>query len=147
MKPVWIELAEKELGVKEIRGGEAARIIEYHRATKLAATEDEIAWCSSFMNWVMKKCGRHRTYSASARSWLQKDAGKQLDSFKEYAIVVFKRGNSSWQGHVTFAIKEDATRVYCLGGNQGDKVGYSWYSKSKVLGYVWPVELPKVKTA
>lgn len=137
-KPKWIEIAEKEIGVKETRGGETARILEYHKATSLKASEDEVAWCSSFMNWVMQEARCKRTHSASARSWLQKDLGKHSDKFKEYAVVVMKRGNSSWQGHVAFAIKEDKTRVYCLGGNQGDRVGYAWYAKSKVLSYLWP---------
>ena len=53
MKPKWLEIALKEVGVSEIKGGENKRILEYHASTTLKAKEDEIPWCSSFVNWCM----------------------------------------------------------------------------------------------
>lgn len=136
--PSWIQVAKREIGIKEIRGGEHPRIIEYHSKTTLQATEDEISWCSSFVNWVMWKCKMERSGSAAARSWL--GYGKRLPGFKKYAIVVFKRGNSSWQGHVAFAIKDNGNgTIQVLGGNQSDQVCYANYLKTNVLGYVWPI--------
>lgn len=136
--PIWIRVAQREIGVKEIRGGEHPRILEYHSKTTLRATEDEVSWCSSFMNWVCWKCGLERSHSAAARSWL--GYGKTLPGFKKYAIVILKRGNSSWQGHVAFAMKDNGNgTIQCLGGNQSDSVCYANYSKSAVLGYRWPV--------
>lgn len=135
--PPWVQIAKREVGVSERRGGENPRIIEYHKATTLQATEDEVAWCSSFMNWVMMKCGMERSHSAAARSWL--GVGRRLPGFRKYAVVVFRRGNSAWQGHVAIAM-EDLGNGYirCLGGNQGNAVSYANYHKSKVLGYTWP---------
>ena len=80
--PKWIEIVKKELGQKEVRGGENTRIIEYHKTTTLQATEDEVSWCSAFVNWVMMKAKCHRTHSAAARSWLQSDSGEHLKKFK-----------------------------------------------------------------
>ena len=135
--PPWIRVAQREVGVKEVRGGEHPRILEYHSKTSLKATEDEVSWCSSFVNWVMWKCGMERSGSAAARSWL--GYGKTLPGFKKYAIVVFKRGNSSWKGHVAFALKDNGDgTIQCLGGNQSDSVCYSNYSKASVIGYRWP---------
>ena len=134
--PVWIRVAQREIGVREIRGGETKRIIEYHKATSLKATEDEVAWCSSFANWVLKQCGMQRSHSAAARSWL--GVHRRLPGYKKYAIVVFKRGNSSWQGHVGFAMDLKGGYVRCLGGNQSDSVSYANYPASSVLGYLWP---------
>ena len=134
-KPKWIVIAEKEVGVKERTGGENKRILEYHDATSLNASEDEIAWCSSFVNWVMRECGMERTNSAQARSWLQFKNDKK---FKKHAIVIFKRGNSKWQGHVGFALEDKGDAIRVLGGNQGNSVSISSYKKSDVLGYVWP---------
>lgn len=135
--PPWIRVAQREIGVKEVRGGENPRIIEYHAATTLKATEDEVAWCSSFVNWVCKQCHLERSHSAAARSWL--GYGKALPGFKKYAIVVFKRGNSSWQGHVAFVMKDNGDgTIQVLGGNQSDQVCYANYSKASVLGYRWP---------
>jgi uncharacterized protein (TIGR02594 family) len=135
-KPDFVVLAEGELGVKEKVGGEHPRIIEYHKATTLKASEDEVAWCSSFMNWLMMKCGYERTHSAAARSWLS--VGQKLKGFEKYSIVVFKRGNSSWQGHVAIAIEETAAGIRVLGGNQSNSVSYATYKKADVLGYFRP---------
>lgn len=134
--PVWIQVAKREIGVREVRGGENPRIIEYHSKTSLKATEDEVPWCSSFVNWVCWKCELERSGSAAARSWL--GYGKRLPGFRKYAIVVLRRGNSSWQGHVGFAMADLGNRIQVLGGNQADKVGYANYPKSDVLSYLWP---------
>lgn len=135
MKPDYIQIAEKEIGVHETRGGETKRILEYHAATKLKATEDEVSWCSSFVNWVMKQAGYEGTHSAAARSWLQFGSSK---TFEKFSIVVFKRGNSPWQGHVAFAIEDLGSHIRVLGGNQSDQVCYANYLKANVLGYVKP---------
>lgn len=134
--PPWIRIAQREIGVHEWIGRENPRIIEYHKATTLRATEDEVAWCSSFMNWVMAQCNMERSHSAAARSWL--GYGRRLTGFKKYSIVVLKRGNSSWQGHVAFAMELKNGYVYCLGGNQSNKVGYANYREADVLAYLWP---------
>lgn len=134
--PPWIRVAKQELGVKEFRGRENPRIIEYHSATALRATEDEVAWCSSFVNWVCRQCRLERSGSAAARSWLA--YGETLPGFKKYAIVIMKRGNSSWQGHVGFAIDDLGESIRVLGGNQSDQVCYAIYPKSAVIGYRWP---------
>lgn len=145
-EPNWITIAKKEIGVKEVRGGENARIIEYHSTCTLKATEDEVAWCSAFVNWVMLKAGCERTHMAAARSWL--GIGPKLPGFKKYAIVVFKRGDSKWQGHVAFAIDDLGSSIRVLGGNQHDAVCYAVYKKSNVLGYFWPkAEAQEVKRA
>lgn len=135
--PPWIQIARRELGVKEVRGGENPRIIEYHKTTTLKATEDEVAWCSSFMNWVMMKCGMERSHSAAARSWL--GYGTRLPGYRKYAICVIKRGNNSWQGHVFLAMDRKNGMIRGLGGNQSDSVSETaWFSESLVLGYMWP---------
>jgi uncharacterized protein (TIGR02594 family) len=138
MKPNYIVIAEKEMGVKEVPGkGSNPRILEYHKATKLGATDDAIAWCSSFVNWVLMKAGYQRTYSAAARSWL--GAGEVLKKFEPNCIVVLKRGKSAWQGHVGFGIEQKGGYVTLLGGNQGDKVSLAKFPVEAVLGYRRPL--------
>lgn len=142
---IWLNIASKELGVKEAAGkANNKRIVEYHSTTTLKSTQDAVAWCSAFVNWVMKMAGYQRTHSAAARSWL--GYGQTLTKFKPGCIVVMKRGTSAWQGHVAFGIKEDATRVLCLGGNQNNGVTQAWYPKSKVLGYQMPTDKQKLPT-
>lgn len=136
--PPWYKVAQSEMetGVQEIKGKEDnPRIVEYHKATSLRAPDDETAWCSAFVNWCMMTAGVARTDKANARSWL--DWGITLTEPREGCVVVFKRGSQAWQGHVGFFIGFQGDQVLCLGGNQGDEVNISGYSKSRVLGYRW----------
>jgi uncharacterized protein (TIGR02594 family) len=130
-------IARKELiaSVAEINGAiHNERIVEYHQTTRLKATDDETSWCSSFVNWCIQNSGLVGTQSAAARSWLK--WGKSIASPQKGCIVVLKRGNSSWQGHVGFyAGPAENGYIKILGGNQGNQVKISSYKKDKVLGY------------
>lgn len=140
-KPDYILIAEKEIGVAEVPGkGSNPRILDYHKATKLKATDDAVSWCSSYVNWVLQKAGYKSTHSAAARSWLQSDVGVPLKKFEPYCVCVFARGNSAWQGHVGFGVEDLGDRIRVLGGNQSDKVGYVFMPKSKLLGMLRPVK-------
>lgn len=135
VKAGWILLAEKELGNKEIAGSKHnPRIIEYHKATTLKATADEVSWCAAFVNWCLRESGELGTGRADARSFL--NWGVRVSEPKLGDVVVFWRGNKNgWQGHVGFFVEENASSIKVLGGNQGDQVCYAWYDKSKLLGY------------
>lgn len=135
MKPQWLEIAQAEIGVKEVKGGENPRIIEYHACTSLKATEDETPWCSAFMNWVMKQAGMPYTKSAAARSWL--DWGVVLDEPREGCVAILKRGAPP-SAHVTLWLRESDGMFAGLGGNQGDQVKVSAFKAADVLGYRWP---------
>lgn len=135
VKPLWMDFATKELGVKEKPGsGNNPRVVQYHSATTLDAKQDEIAWCSSFVSWCLEQAKVKSTKNAWARSYMQ--WGKKLDKPVFGCIVVFTRGASS--GHVAFYVGEKDGAIKCLGGNQSDEVCYSYYDKSRLLGYRWP---------
>ena len=112
------------------------RILEYHRATSLKATDDETPWCSAFVNWCMMMAGVPRTNRANARSWLE--WGKKIKEPRPGCVVIFKRGSEPWMGHVGFFVGFKGDQVMCLGGNQEDEVNISSYPKKAVLGYRWP---------
>lgn len=132
------QIAEAELGTKEIVGSKhSPRIIEYHSTTG-KFSDDETAWCSSFCKWVCLKAGVKpdllKMITAAARSWLT--FGVETTRPKEWDIVIFWRGSiSGWQGHVAFFKYVKDGRVYCVGGNQSDAVNLSSYPLSQVLGY------------
>jgi uncharacterized protein (TIGR02594 family) len=140
-KPTWLDIAEHEIGTKEINGPKSnERIIEYHACTSLKATTDETAWCSAFVNWCMRHAGLKGTNSAAARSWLQ--WGVELKAPVPGCIVIFKRGAPP-SGHVAFYASDVGNDyIKVLGGNQGDQVKYSNYPKQDILGYRWPDEGP-----
>jgi uncharacterized protein (TIGR02594 family) len=138
--PKWLEIASHELGVSEIVGlDHNKRILQYHSETSLKATSDEIPWCSSFVNWVMKQSMIKGTYSAAARSWL--NWGYESASLVNGCIVVLKRGNDEKSGHVGFLVGHDESFVHILGGNQSNKVCVQKYARHDVLGYRWPFKV------
>jgi uncharacterized protein (TIGR02594 family) len=135
----WFDIAKREMetGVDEIPGPrDNPRILEYHASTNLKATDDETAWCSAFVNWCIEQAGLQGTKSAAARSWLK--WGKTLNQARQGCIVVLKRGNNQWQGHVGFFHSEDGPRILVLGGNQSNQVNISSFRASDVLSYRWP---------
>ena len=137
----WYRIAEREFadGVTEIRGRrDNPRIIEYHASTSLKASNDETAWCSSFVNWCVSQAGLTGTNSAAARSWLDWSGGKVINTPVEGCIAVLRRVTKPWQGHVGFFVKQSATRVTLLGGNQGDAVTRRSYARDRVISYIMP---------
>ena len=146
MKPAWLEIAEKEIGVTEKKGGENPRILAYHATTSLKAREDEIPWCSSFVNWCMAIAGIAGTGSAAAISWAA--WGQRLTEPREGCVVVIrqrKKGTdqatgSSSGNHVAFFKKIEGGRIFLLGGNQSDSVKVSSFGLASydVIAYRWP---------
>jgi len=135
----WYSLALEEMGQRERPGDEHnPRILQYHMSTSIKSTEDEVSWCSAFVNWCIINSGKKGTNSAVARSWLK--WGKQLDKPKIGAItVLWRKSRYSWQGHVGFFVSQSDTHISLLGGNQHDRVCISSYEKQRLLGYRWPV--------
>jgi uncharacterized protein (TIGR02594 family) len=136
MKFSWLTIAEDEIGEKEVPGlNHNPRIIEYHRETTLSATTDEVPWCSSFVNWVMKRAGYTPTRSAAARSWAT--YGKETPPVQGCIVVLTRNGG----GHVGFYVKSSANYVWVLGGNQSNAVNISAYPKSRVIAYRVPKQM------
>ena len=99
-------------------------------------------WCAAFVNAVLEESQIPTTdahaYPLTARAIL--DWGQKISKqdIKPGDIVVFPRGNSSWQGHVGFYLKTleiNGVEYYMiLGGNQSNKVSIVPYRASKALG-------------
>ncbi len=133
-----IQIASAEVGVKEIRGAKAhPRILQYAEDTGFSRYKsDESAWCSLFVNWVAHKANLERTNSLTARSWL--NVGMPVEHPEIGDVVVFWReSRDSWKGHVGFyhGTSRNGSRIYCLGGNQGNQVSITAKSSDKLLGY------------
>lgn len=133
-----IKIAVNELGQKEISGStHNIAIINYAEQSGFEwINDDETPWCSIFANWCALQAGLKGSGKANARSWLL--VGIKVDHAPEPGdIVIFWRESpDSWKGHVGFffGYSKDQSRVYCLGGNQGNQVSISAYPSSTVLG-------------
>lgn len=133
----WLVVALGELGVKEISGSKSNARINTYLASVGVEPDDETAWCSAFVNWVMERSGHAGTGSARARSW--QDYGKDAGEPARGAIVVFWRDSpQSWKGHVGFVIGVSGDEVLVLGGNQDNRVCYKSYPRERVLAWRWP---------
>jgi len=133
--PAWLAIARKEVGTSELYGTKNnPRIVEYHAKTRLNAKDDETAWCSSFACWCLEEAGIQSTRSAWAKDFLKWGQSSEL---RLGAIVVLSRGENS--GHVGFLETWDESRLWLVGGNQGDRVSLSSFSKTRLLGVRWPV--------
>lgn len=55
------------------------------------------------------------------------------------AVLIFERGSG---GHVGFAVGQDETHFYVLGGNQSDAVTIARIAKSRLLSARWPATYP-----
>ena len=128
--PPWVPIALAEKRVSEIPGAQAnKRIVEYHAATTLKATSDEVPWCSAFACWCVEKAGVKSPKSARARDWLKWGVSVETPFFG--CLVIVPRGDNPEQGHVGFWVAEDSTHVYIYGGNQGNSVCIEAFPKPK----------------
>jgi uncharacterized protein (TIGR02594 family) len=133
----WLTAARGEMGQAEIEGAQHnPRIVEYHAATSLKASDDETPWCSAFANWCMKQAGVKGSGEANARSWL--NWGRQIGEPVKGCIVVLTRGTSTTSGHVGFFLERQGDKIQVLGGNQSNRVKVSNYPAADVLGYRLP---------
>ena len=132
----WMAVALREVGQRELAGDkDNPRILRYHGTTSLHATNDEVPWCSSFVNWCLKQVGIPGTNSAAASSWLH--WGKTSVPMSGAISVVRK---NTGQNHVGFFVSEGKDFYSVLGGNQSHRVRVSKYPKSSYifLGHRWP---------
>lgn len=138
-EPKWAANARQLIGLKEIVGSRhEPKVLEFFaEAGHPEIHNDETAWCAAFANAMLRRAGYAGTGSLAARSFL--NWGQKLTEPRPGCIVVYKRGNSSWQGHVNFFTRRAGGKVYGIGGNQGNAVNEVGINEADVLGYRWPV--------
>ena len=96
--------------------------------------DDETPWCAAFINYCAKQIGAKYPSGLRAKSWLS--IGKLTNYPSPGDVIVFWRNSQkSSAGHVGLFISEDENYVYCLGGNQSDKVQISPFPKERILQY------------
>ena len=132
----WLKIALAELGTTEIPGPQDnPRIVEYHSATTLKATDDETPWCAAFVNWCLEKAGYKGTGSAAAVTF--KEWAAKAHNLSPGAVVVFKRPGGH---HVGFLYACEGDDLFILGGNQGNRVSIARFPASAALAFRWPTE-------
>ncbi len=139
------DIAQVFVGEEEIGGGmDNPLILAMLRTDNKWPEDDEVPWCSAFVNFVCKLLRLPRSKSLLARSWLDVGMSVELENaFPGFDIVILQRGggdqpgpeNTTAPGHVGFfaGMTPDWEFVEVLGGNQGDQVKISRYPADRIL--------------
>ena len=129
------DLAKAEVGTVEWAKGDNPKVVAYFKDSgNPGVTNDETAWCAAFVGAMLRRAGVKSTGALNARSYL--DWGTPVDrkNAQPGDVVIFKRGNSSWQGHVAFFVKDRGALIDVLGGNQSNAVNIKGYQAASLLG-------------
>ena len=130
------QLAERFIGIQEVPGsGDNPQIMAMLKLDGTWPQHDEVPWCSAFMNYVCWLLRLPRSKSLAARSWLDVGHAITIDEAKpQYDVVILNRPPNPESGHVGFFSGVDESKVYLLGGNQGNTVKVSGYDDSRIIG-------------
>lgn len=125
-------------GEKELKGASANNniILSFFDGLGFQSDNDEVPWCSAFMNYTHIATGYDYTGSVSARSWHK--YGDETTTPTAGDIAVFWRESiSSWKGHVAYFIRYNNTKskVLVFGGNQNNEASLKWYPSDRILSF------------
>ena len=129
------EMAKAEVGTVEWANGNNPKVVAYFKDSgNPGVMDDETAWCAAFVGAMLKRAGIKGTGKLNARSYLDWGTPVARKDAQPGDVVVFKRGNSSWQGHVAFFVKDRGALIDVLGGNQSNAVNIKGYQAAALLG-------------
>ncbi len=138
----WMSEAKSALGRHEAR--DRTWLMDWlKRDGRTLGDPSKNPWCGDFVETCIRVglpdeplLGALGTNPYWARNWLL--FGQEVRPTPG-AVLVFSRGSG---GHVGFAIGQDTTHFYVLGGNQSDAVTVARVAKSRLLGARWPATVP-----
>jgi uncharacterized protein (TIGR02594 family) len=141
----WITEAKTALGKNEAR--DRSWLMDWlKRDGRSLGDPDKNPWCGDFVETCIRVAlpdepllGTLGTNPYWARNWLL--FGQTVQPILG-AVLIFERGSG---GHVGFAVGQDDTHFFVLGGNQSDAVTVARIAKSRLLGARWPATVPPRK--
>lgn len=140
-EPAWLNEARRHIGMKEIPGARHnPTIMGWIKSLKYWFTDDETAWCGTFVSWCMMAAGLTPPkdgYRAKSFSTWGVPCKPQVG-----AVGVKSRKGG---GHVFLIVGITADGAYylCLGGNQDNQVNISPIAVSAVTDIRWPAGVPE----
>lgn len=143
LDPLWMRIARKHIGVKEVPGPRHnATIIRWLRDLKAWWAEDETPWCGTFVAHCLQEAGVNiPVHWYRAKGWEQFGSLLRRERLAPGAILVFERHGG---GHVGFYAGEDRNYFYVLGGNQANGVNIMKLAKSRCIASRWPTGYPVI---
>jgi len=131
-----MQVAMSQYGISEWTGIEHNPEVMkyYHDIGHDWVRDDETAWCAAFANWVLKVSGFAWQSTLNAKSFLDLGTAIPLEQAQSGDIIVLERGKpGDPYGHVGFLSHYDENAIYLLGGNQGNQVNVTGYSRQKFI--------------
>ena len=137
------DLAQRYSGIKEVGGSiDNPAILAMLRLDNEWPQNDEVPWCSGFINHICWLARLPRSKDLRARSWLIVGKGITLDEAEPGDVIILKRGKGDQPGpevlkapgHVGFYAGRFGEFIEVLGGNQSDTVKVSRYPVKRLLG-------------
>lgn len=137
-----IDYAKSLEGTLEWKKGSNPKIVQMFKdAGHPEVVNDDTAWCAAFVGHVLKHCGYTNSGSLLARSYLNYGTPVSVADMQPGDVIIWSRGNSSWQGHVEFALAKQGMFVKVIGGNVQDQVKvYNRKIDNSLLGIRRPVK-------
>lgn len=138
-EPIWLEIARKDIGLREVPGPMSnPRIEAMHGYTKAGPAKDDVAWCSSALCSWFEKAGIRSTRSKAAASWA---TWGQWSPLQPGAVVLFGKSDpdAKGTGHVALCVGVEGDQVLVLGGNQNNGVNIAKRPLSRVVAVRWPL--------
>lgn len=137
------QLAERFSGIQELAGSvDNPQIMAMLKLDNSWPQNDEVPWCSAFVNYICWLLRLPRSKDLRARSWLEVGTPLDLHSATPgFDIVVLTRGMPPQPGpdvidapgHVGFFAGLDGQWIEVLGGNQANTVKVSRYDAQTLL--------------
>ena len=138
------KLASRFIGIQEIPGKEDnPQILAMLKRDMAWPDDDEVPWCSAFVNYVCWLLRLPRSKDLRARSWLGVGEAITLEEARPgFDILIIKRGAGEQPGpevldapgHVGWYAGHTVEWLQMLGGNQHNTVGVNAYGRERLLG-------------
>ena len=134
-------IAQRFVGVREVRGKVAnPLILAMLKLDDEWPENDEVPWCSAFLNFVAWLLRLPRSKSLAARSWLL--VGTPVppgEARPGFDVVILSRTAAGPEvidapGHAGFFAGYAGNQIVLLGGNQGDAVSLGYFPAGRILG-------------
>ena len=148
-----VRMALSQVGAREHRTNNSARIVSYRRAVRGPGENPRAAepWCADFVSWAWRRAGvpigfgglgsdyvpELVGWARFGRRWHWARTGYRP---KPGDLVVYKAGGSR-RGHVGMVVKLRAGKLYTVEGNYGDRVTRRVVTpwSPDVTGFIAPV--------
>ncbi len=135
--PPWIEIAQRKMGLHEVRDNKALK--EFLKSDGHALGDPaKLPWCGDFVETCIAVALPNEAMIANpywALNWLKFGLDVPKDKPVLGAIGAAERNGG---GHVFFVVGHDKDNYHALGGNQSNSVSIVKMPKARVKGLRYP---------